>query len=91
MIDNAKKHQKAFTSEYLDTARDSRQFWHMLDKVTGKKTIEIVEPLMKENNSYTFNNKEISDILTETHFDIKKQAALITLIKKQLKEKLINC
>ena len=91
MIDNAKKHQKAFTSEYLDTARDSRQFWHMLDKVTGKKTIEIVEPLMKENNSYTFNNKEISDILIETHFDIKKQAALITLIKKQLKEKLINC
>ena len=91
MIDNAKKHQKAFTSEYLDTARDSRQFWHMLDKITGKKTIEIVEPRMKENNSYTFNNKEISDILIETHFDIKKQAALITLIKKQLKEKLINC
>ena len=91
MIDNAKKHQKAFTSEYLDTARDSRQFWHMLDKVTGKKSIEIVEPLMKDNNSYTFNNKEILDILIETHFDIKKQAALITLIRKQLKEKLINC
>ena len=91
MIDNAKKHQKAFTSEYLDTARDSRQFWHMLDKVTGKKSIEIVEPLMKDNNSYTFNNKEILDILIETYFDIKKQAALITLIKKQLKEKLINC
>ena len=63
----------------------------MLDKVTGKKSIEIVEPLMKDNNSYTFNNKEILDILIETHFDIKKQAALITLIKKQLKEKLINC
>ena len=50
----------------------------------------MVEPLIKDNNSYTFNDKEISDILLETHFD-KKQAALITLIKKQLKEKLVNC
>ena len=49
-----------------------------------------MEPLIKENNSYTFNKKEISDILKETHFN-KKQAALMTLIKKQLKEKLINC
>ena len=43
----------------------------MLDKVTGKKAINIVEPLIKENNSYIFNDKEISEILKKTHFDIK--------------------
>ena len=47
LIDNAKKHQKAFTSEYLDTARDSRQFWHMLDKVTGKKPLKLWNHLRK--------------------------------------------
>ena len=41
LIDNAKKHEKAFTSEYLNTARDSRQFCHMLDKVTGKKPLTL--------------------------------------------------
>ena len=30
-----------------------------------------MEPLIKENNSYTFNDKEISDILIEIHFDKK--------------------
>ena len=30
-----------------------------------------MEPLIKKNNSYTFNDKEISDILKETHFDKK--------------------
>ena len=55
----------------------------MLDNVTGKKTINIVEPLIKENNIYTSNDKEILNILKKTHFD-KKKGALITLIKKQL-------
>ena len=30
-----------------------------------------MEPLIKENNSYAFNKKEISDILKETHFNKK--------------------
>ena len=47
LIDNAKKHEKAFNSEYLNTAQDSRQAWHILGKVTGKN-INIVEPLIKE-------------------------------------------
>ena len=47
------------------------QLRHMLDKVRGKKNIKIVEPLLKENNSYNFNEKEISDILKKTHFDKK--------------------
>ena len=68
LTENAKKHEKAFTSEYLDTARGSRQFWHILDKVTGKKNINIVEPLIKENNSHTFDDKEISDILKKNSF-----------------------
>ena len=62
----------------------------MLDKVTGKKPINIAEPLIKEDSSYTFNDKEISDILKKTHFD-KKAKALTTLIKEKLKEKLRTC
>ena len=30
-----------------------------------------MEPLIKENNSYTFNDKEILDILIGSHFDKK--------------------
>ena len=41
LIENAKKHEKAFTSEHLNTVRGSRQFWHILDKVTGKKTVTL--------------------------------------------------
>ena len=98
LIDNAKNHEKAFASEYLNTARDSRQFWHMLDKVTGKKAINIVEPLIKENNRYTFNDKEISDILTETHFykkassfDNYHKEAIEREVDKLLAEKPKNC
>ena len=68
LIENAKKHEKAFTSEHLNTVRGSRQFWHILDKVTGKKNINTVEPLVKENNSHTFYDKEISDILKKNSF-----------------------
>ena len=44
---------------------------HVRQSYRKKKTINIVEPLIKKNNSYTFNDKEISDILKETHFDKK--------------------
>ena len=70
----------------------------MLDKVTGKKTINIVEPLIKETNSYTFNDKEISDILIETHFDEKARSfdnfhkeAIEREVDKLLAEKPKNC
>ena len=33
-----------------------------------KKTINTVEPLIKDNNSYIFNEKEIRDILKENQF-----------------------
>ena len=55
-----------------------------------EKIIKIVEPLIKENNSYIFNDKEILDILKKFILT-KKQATLTNLIMKQLKKKLINC
>ena len=70
----------------------------MLDKVRGKKPINMVEPLIKDNNSYTFNDKEISDILIETHFDKKASSfdnshkgAIEREVDKLLAEKPKNC
>ena len=70
----------------------------MLDKVTGKNPINIEEPLTKENNSYTFNDNEISDILIETHFDKKGSSfdnshkeAVEREVDKLLAEKPKNC
>ena len=57
-----------------------------------------MEPLMKENNSYTFNDKEISDILTETHFgkkassfDNSHKEEIEREVDKLLAEKPKNC
>ena len=70
----------------------------MLDKVTGKKPINIAEPLIKENNSYTFNGKEISNILKKTHFDKKSKSfdnsykgAIEREVENLLAEKPKNC
>ena len=73
LTDNAKKHEKAFNFDYFTTAQDGRQFWKMLEKVTGKKTNDNVEPLINESNSYTFNDKEISDIFKKTFWHKTKQ------------------
>lgn len=43
----------------------------MFDKTAGRKVINIVELLIKENNSYTFDDIKISDIFKK-----------LTLIKK---------
>ena len=57
-----------------------------------------MEPLIKENNSYTFDDKEISNILIETHFDKKAsnfdnshKEAIEREIDKLLAEKPKNC
>ena len=73
LTDNAKKHEKAFNFDYFTTAQDGRQFWKMLEKVIGKKTNDNVEPLINESNSYTFNDKEISDIFKKTFWHKTKQ------------------
>ena len=65
----------------------------MFDKTAGRKVINIVELLIKENNSYTFDDRKISDIFKKLTL-IKKQK---TLIKKKLQvdklfaEKPKNC
>ena len=35
----------------------------MLNKITGKKPVNIVKPLVKENNSYSFNDKKYQTFL----------------------------
>ena len=57
-----------------------------------------MEPLIKENSSYTFNDKEILDILKKTHFDKKassfgnsRKEAIERAVDKLLAEKPKNC
>ena len=63
-----------------------------------EKIIKIVEPLIKENNSYIFNDKEILDILKKIHFDKKASnfdkshnEAIEKEVDKLLAEKPKNC
>ena len=64
-----------------------------------KKNINVVEPLIKENYSYTFKDKEMSDILKKTHFDKKvssfdnshKRSNWTREVDKLLSEKPKNC
>ena len=83
LIDNAKKHETAFNCRQQVVLAHVRQSYR-------KKSINIVELLIKENNSYTlmkrkYHTSSKKPILT------KKQATVITLVKKQLKQNLINC
>ena len=54
-----------------------------------------MEPLIKENNIYTSNNKEILNILKKTHFDKKKTSSFDNSHKEAtdnlLVEKPKNC
>ena len=57
-----------------------------------------MEPLIKENNSYIFNDKEILDILKKIHFDKKASnfdkshnEAIEKEVDKLLAEKPKNC
>ena len=40
----------------------------MLNKITGKKPVNIVKPLVKENNSYSFNDKKYQTFLKKNYF-----------------------
>ena len=62
-----------FDTEYLNSSKENQQFWHRYNKLTGNKTINIVEPLFRHNkkDEYTFDDAEISNILREVHIDKK--------------------
>ena len=62
---------KKFQTEYLNSSKDSQEFWHRFNEIQNKGK-NIVEPLLTGQNKYTFSDPEISNILKETHMDRSK-------------------
>ena len=61
-----------FQTEYLNSSKDSQKFWHRFNKIQNNKSKNIVEPLQTGQNTYSFSDPEISNILKETHTDRSK-------------------
>ena len=63
-----KKSIALYTDDGL--AKDSTQLWHRYDKVLGKKTNNIVEPIYDtESGLHIFDDKEISEKLQKFHIE----------------------
>ena len=63
-LKNIKTRHKAIKSntKFLNESKDSTQFWHRYDKVLGKKTNNIVEPIYDtESGMHIFDDKKISE------------------------------
>ena len=67
-ISEAKLKQYKSNTKFLNESKDSTQFWHRYDKVIGKKTNNIVEPMFDtESGLHIFDNKKISVKLQKFH------------------------
>ena len=62
---------KKFQTEYLNSLKDSQEFWHRFNKIQNNKGKNIVEQLQTGQNKYTLSNPDISNIVKETHRHIK--------------------
>ena len=67
-----KVNKKKIQTEYLNSSKDTQEFWHRFNKLQNKKGQNVVEPLYLGQNKYTFSDPEISNILKETHIDRSK-------------------
>ena len=57
-------------SEFLNSSKDSTQFWHMYNKVFGTKKDNVIEPLYGNAlNTYIFKDEDISNMFYNYHID----------------------
>ena len=56
----------------MNSSKDSQELWRRFNKIQNNKDKNIVEPLQTGQNTYTFSDPEISNILKETHTDRSK-------------------
>ena len=70
LIMESKLKQQNSDSNFLNNSRDSNQFWHRYDKLIGRKSNNVVEPIFDSNlQTYIFDDKLISDKLTKHHVE----------------------
>ena len=68
LITESKLRQQNSGSNFLNDSRDSSQFWHRYDKLIGRKSNNIVEPIFdNDSQSYIFDDEIISEKLTNYH------------------------
>ena len=61
-------------SGFLDSSKDSTQFWHRYRKVLGTKNGNVIEPLYNNAlNTYIFKDEDISNILYNYHINKEKE------------------
>ena len=70
LITESKIKQQNPDSNFLNNSRDSGQFWHMYDKLIGRKSNNIVEPIFDNDlRTYIFDDEYISKL---TNYHIQK-------------------
>ena len=68
LITESKLKQQNSDSNFLNNSRNSGQFWHRYDKIIGRKSNNIVEPIFdNDSQTYIFDNEIISEKLTNYH------------------------
>ena len=77
-LQNLIKHSKSEAckknSEFLNSSKDSTQFWHSYHKVLGTKKDTVIEPLYDNAlNTYIFKDEDISNILYNYHINKEKE------------------
>ena len=73
LINHAKGELKKIQTEYLNSSKDSQEFWHRFNKIQNNKGKNIVEPLQAGKiNTCSLIQKYQIYILKETYTDISK-------------------
>ena len=68
LIMESKLKQQTSDSNFLNKSWDSSQFWHRYDKLIGRKSNNIVEPIFdKDSQIHIFDDEIISEKLTNYH------------------------
>ena len=68
LITESKLKQQNSNSNFLNNSRDSGQFSHRYDKLIGRKSNNIVQPIFdNDSQTYIFDDQTISEKLTNYH------------------------
>ena len=91
MKDSKSKSYKK-NSEFLNSPKDSTQFWRRYHKVLGTKKDNVIEPLYENPlNTYIFKDEEISNILYNYHINKEKEDDKYdNFFKAKIKDELEN-
>ena len=89
VISDAKLKQYKPNTKFLNESKDSTQFWHRYDKVLGRKTNNIFEPVYNtESGLHIFDDQEISEKLKKFHIEKLEKMSLTCNSKMKLKKRL---